>query len=143
MTLADSRATGPFTTRWYSDPVPNVAGGDSGETVPVWSVAPESVIVSPAPGQVLKRHAPQEVWGWAWADRGIDRVEVSVDDGTTWMEAQVEPRAERAWQRFVLSWRATDLGAVVLCSRAYSHDGATQPEFGRRNAIHRIEVRVV
>jgi hypothetical protein len=41
------------------------------------------------------------------------------------------------------SWCATDPGAVVLCSRAYSHDGATQPEFGRRNAIHRIEVKVV
>jgi sulfane dehydrogenase subunit SoxC len=143
MTLADTRATGPFTTRWYNDPVPNAAGGDSGKTVPVWSVAPESIIVSPAPAQALKRDTPQEVWGWAWADRGIDRVEVSVDGGATWMEAQVEPRAERAWQRFVLSWRATDLGAVVLCSRAYSHDGLTQPEFGRRNAIHRIEVKVV
>jgi sulfane dehydrogenase subunit SoxC len=143
MTLAETRATGPFTTRWYNDPVPNAAGRDSGKTVPVWSVAPESVIVSPATGQALKRDTPQEVWGWAWADRGIDRVEVSVDGGATWMEAQVEPRAERAWQRFVLSWRATDLGAVVLCSRAYSHDGVTQPEFGRRNAIHRIEVKVV
>ena len=113
------------------------------KTVPVWSVAPESVIVSPAPGQTLKRGTRQEVWGWAWADRGIDRVDVSVDGGATWMEAQVEPRMERAWQRFVLSWRATVPGVVVRCSSAYSHDGATQPEVGRRNAIHRIEVKVV
>ena len=55
----------------------------------------------------------------------------------------MEPRVERAWQRFVLSWRATDPGAVVLCSKAYAHDGASQPECGRRNAIHRIEVQVV
>jgi Mo-co oxidoreductase dimerisation domain len=143
MTIADTRAPGPFTRRWYNDPVPNAAGGDSETTVPVWSVAPESVIVSPAPGQALKRDAPQEVWGWAWADRGIDRVEVSVDGGAMWMEAQVEPHADRVWQRFVLSWRATDPGAVVLCSKAYSHDGARQPEFGRRNAIHRIEVKVI
>jgi DMSO/TMAO reductase YedYZ molybdopterin-dependent catalytic subunit len=143
MTVAETRATGAFTTRWYNDPVLNAAGEESGETVPVWSVAPESIIVSPAPGQGLKRDTPQEIWGWAWADRGIDRVEVSVDGGTTWMEAKVEPRAERAWQRFVLSWRATDPGAVVLCSEAYAHDGAGQPEFGRRNAIHRIEVKVI
>jgi DMSO/TMAO reductase YedYZ molybdopterin-dependent catalytic subunit len=143
MTVAKTRATGAFTTRWYNDPVPNAAGEDSGETVPVWSVAPESIIVSPAPGQALQRDTPQEAWGWAWSDRGIDRVDVSADGGATWTEAQVEPRAERAWQRFVFSWRATDPGAVVLCSQAYSRDGAGQPEFGRRNAIHRIEVKVV
>ena len=55
----------------------------------------------------------------------------------------MEPRVERAWQRFNLSWRAADPGTVVLFSRAYAHDGAGQPEFGRRNAIHRIEVKVV
>jgi DMSO/TMAO reductase YedYZ molybdopterin-dependent catalytic subunit len=139
MTVAETRATGAFTTRWYNDPVPDAAG----ETVPVWSVAPESIIVSPAPGQALQRDTRQEVWGWAWADCGIDRVDVSVDGAATWMEAQVERRAERSWQRFVLSWRASDPGAVVLCSKAYSHDGATQPELGRRNAIHRIQVKVV
>jgi sulfane dehydrogenase subunit SoxC len=143
MTVAATRASGPFTTRWYTDSVPNAAGGDAGKTVPVWSVAPESVIVSPEPGQALRRDTPHEVWGWSWADRGIDRVEVSVDGGATWREAQVEPRVERAWQRFVLSWRATDPGAIVLCSKAYAPDGASQPECGRRNAIHRIEVHVV
>jgi DMSO/TMAO reductase YedYZ molybdopterin-dependent catalytic subunit len=143
MTVAETRATGAFTTRWYNDPVANATEGTSGETVPVWSVAPESIIVSPAPGQALKRGRPQEIWGWAWADRGIDRVEASIDGGATWMEVQVEPRTERAWQRFVLPWRAADPGAVVLCSKAYSRDGVTQPEFGRRNAIYRIEVKVI
>src|SRR5262245_8385032 len=141
VTVAKTRATGAFTTRWYNDPVLNAAGEDSGETVPVWSIAPESVIVSPAPGQALKRDILQEVWGWAWADRGIQRVDVSVDGGATWTEAQVEPRAERAWQRFVFLWRVTSPGAVVLCCRAHALGGATQPDFGRRNAIHRIEDR--
>jgi sulfane dehydrogenase subunit SoxC len=143
MTVAEARATGAFTTRWYNDPIPNAGGEDSGKKVPVWSVAPESIIVAPAPGQTLKRDTPQEVWGWAWADRGIHRVDVSVDGGVTWTRAQVEARTERAWQRFVFSWRATGPGAVVLCARAHAHGGATQPAFGRRNAIHRIEVKVV
>jgi hypothetical protein len=54
----------------------------------------------------------------------------------------VEAREERAWQRFVLSWHP-DPGAALLCSKAYSHDGVGQSEFGRRNAIHRVEVTVV
>ena len=98
----------------------DAAGADTGETVPVWSIAPESVIVSPAPGQSLERGTLQEVWGWAWADRGIDRVEVSVDSGKTWRGAQMEPRAERAWQRFALSWAVTGPGPVVQCSQAFS-----------------------
>ena len=55
--------------------------------------------------------------------------------------AQVEPRTERAWQRFAVSWRAAEPGPVVLVRRAYSQDGGSQPESGRRNAIHRVEVR--
>lgn len=142
MTLAATRATGAFTTRWYNDPVLDAAGRRSDTTVPVWSVAPESVIVSPAPGQVLRRGAPQRIWGWAWADAGVHRVEVSVDGGATWMAADVEPRAGRSWRRFETSWRPTETGPVVLCSLASSDDGAKQPDFGRRNAIHRVEVKV-
>jgi hypothetical protein len=59
------------------------------------------------------------------------------------MEAQVEVREERGWQRFVLSWHPAKTGAVLLCSKAYAHGGVQQPEFGRRNAIHRVEVTVV
>ena len=143
ITIAETRATGPFTTRWYNDSVHNAAGNGRSETTPVYAVAPESIIVSPAPGQALQRETPQEVWGWAWADRGIDRVDVSADGGATWMEAQVEPRVQRAWQRFVLSWRPNGPGRIALCSKAYSSDGVSQPEFGYRNAIHRIDVKVV
>jgi DMSO/TMAO reductase YedYZ molybdopterin-dependent catalytic subunit len=52
MTLAESRASGPFTTRWYNDPVLDDAGRETGDTKPVWSIAPESLIVSPAPTRV-------------------------------------------------------------------------------------------
>ncbi len=44
MTLAEARATGPFTTRWYNDPVLDEIGHESSETTPVWSVAPGSLI---------------------------------------------------------------------------------------------------
>ena len=38
---------------------------------------------------------------------------------------------------------STGIGLVALCAKAYSSDGVRQPEFGYRNAIHRVEVKVV
>src|SRR5262249_14088438 len=71
LTLSDGRSAGPFTTRWYNDAVRDDAGRPTGATTPVWSIAPESVIVSPAPDQGLAVGAPVEIWGWAWADGGV------------------------------------------------------------------------
>ena len=78
--LADARADGPFTTQLYNDPV-------EGGTRPVWAVAPESVIVSPAPDAELGMQ-PIEIWGWAWADGGVAQVEISTDGGASWRQAQ-------------------------------------------------------
>src|SRR5262245_25165607 len=91
VTLADSRAGGPFTTRWYNDAVRDAAGRLTGATRPVWAVAPESVIVSPAPDHALTVGEPIEVWGWAWADGGVSAVELSADDAASWRPAAIEP----------------------------------------------------
>ena len=72
LTLMDTRAAGPFTTRWYNDVVRDAAGQPTGSTSPVWSIAPESVIVSPAPNQAVTAGEFFEIWGWAWADGGVD-----------------------------------------------------------------------
>jgi DMSO/TMAO reductase YedYZ molybdopterin-dependent catalytic subunit len=142
MTLAETRCAGAFTTRWYNDPVLEADGRDSGKTEPVWSVAPESVIVSPAPAATLARDVSLEIWGWAWADDGIERVDVSTDAGASWFPADVEAREGRAWQRFNALWRPIESGVHMLCSRAVSGTGAIQPLAGRRNAIYRVEVSV-
>lgn len=144
ITLAETRAGGAFTTRWYNDPI----GDDEGpttqvNTVPVWSVAPESVIVAPAPGESIGRDQPIEIWGWAWADDGIEQVEVSTDGGATWDLAEVEAREDRSWQRFSFFWRPAKPGLITLASRATSPERTTQPASGRRNAIHRVEIRVL
>jgi Bacterial Ig domain len=112
--------------------------------VPVWSIAPESVIVSPAPDQALRAGETIEIWGWAWADRGVSAVDVSVDGAPAAMRATVEPFAERAWQRFAVDWRPDERRDVCeLRSRAQSAAGHVQPESGARNAVHRVAVRVV
>jgi sulfane dehydrogenase subunit SoxC len=143
LTLADARATGQFTTRWYNDPVRDANGEPTGATTPVWSIAPESVIVSPAPDQQLAAGQAVEIWGWAWADGGVHVVDVSIDGASSWMPAAVEPTACRAWQRFTATGRPVDRRNRQLACRAQSHDGRRQPLAGARNAIHQVPVTIV
>jgi DMSO/TMAO reductase YedYZ molybdopterin-dependent catalytic subunit len=143
ITLADARATGQFTTRWYNDPVRDDAGQPTGATTPVWSIAPESVIVSPAPDRMLPVGEPVEIWGWAWADGGVSAIEISLDGASSWAPAAVDPAAGRAWQRFAATWRPGHRGSHRLASRATSRDERRQPPAGARNAIHHVPVTVV
>jgi sulfane dehydrogenase subunit SoxC len=142
LTLADARAAGPFTTRWYNDAVRDASGRPTGAAAPVWAIAPESAIVSPAPHQEVAAGEPVEVWGWAWADGGVDAVDLGADGEPGWTRAAVEPPAGRTWQRFTATWRPRRRGRHDLCSRAHSADGRSQPEAGARNAIHRVPVAV-
>jgi DMSO/TMAO reductase YedYZ molybdopterin-dependent catalytic subunit len=70
MTLAAQRAPGPFTARWDNDPVREGASHDTWATTPVWSIAPESLIVSPMASETIEVAAEQDIGGWAWADGG-------------------------------------------------------------------------
>ncbi len=142
VTLAEARASGPFTQHWYNDPVQGECASASGRTVPVWAIAPQSAIVAPAPDAAINASKATEIWGWAWADGGVGQVEISVDGGS-WQPALLEPVAERAWQRFTLSWLPAKCGAVTLASRATAASGECQPTSGRRNAIYRVSVSVV
>jgi DMSO/TMAO reductase YedYZ molybdopterin-dependent catalytic subunit len=141
VTLAPARAPGPFTTRWYNDPVADARVAASGLTQPVWAIAPQSVIVSPAPDATVNAAKATEIWGWAWADCGVSRVDVSVDGGS-WQPAALEPAADRAWQRFTLAWTPIERRAATLASRATAASGEFQPAAGRRNAIYRVPVNV-
>lgn len=143
ITFAASRATGPFTTRWYNDPVLDSAGRETGETAPVWAIAPESLIVTPAPDATIEVSVEQEIWGWAWADGGVASVEVRTGDQEAWLPADLEQSRGREWQRFTMRWSPRQRGAVTLASRATSKSGLVQPISGWRNAIHGVPVTVV
>ncbi len=141
LTLAATRAQGPFTTRWYNEPVHDAAGSARQQTAPVWSIAPQSVIVTPAPGAELAAGQATEIAGWAWADGGVRALDV-LADAETWQPAALEAPTGRAWQRFTLAWMPTRYGPATLASRAVSSRGDSQPESGRRNAIYRVPVTV-
>jgi DMSO/TMAO reductase YedYZ molybdopterin-dependent catalytic subunit len=140
LTLADARPGGPFTTRWYNDPVRDAAGQPTRVRVPVRSIAPESVIVSPSPEQTLRAGETVEIWGWAWADGGVAALEVSADGGSSFMPATLEPPAGRAWQRFTAPWIPERNGKHELWSRATAAGGQGQPRNGARNSIYRVAV---
>lgn len=139
--LADRRSDSPFTTRWYNDPVRDREGRPTGAMQPVWSIAPEAVVVAPASGARLEVGAPVEIWGWAWADGGVDHVELSPDGGETWFPADLESADDRSWQRFRCTWTPPAAGALTLSVRARAGD-RVQPAAGARNAIHTVNVLV-
>jgi DMSO/TMAO reductase YedYZ molybdopterin-dependent catalytic subunit len=142
MTLVECRAPGPFTTRWYNDPVLDGTGVDTGQTTPVWSIAPESLIVSPMPHEPIEQSVERDIWGWAWADGGVRNVYVRTDDAATWRRAELDPWRGREWQRFSMRWMPRQRGTVGLASLAEAMGGLLQPIAGRRNAIHNVPVNV-
>ena len=139
--LAEQRAQGLFTTALYNDTLgaADVAAGLPSRR-PVWALAPESIIVAPAPDTTVAVGQPIEIWGWAWSFRGIAAVEISVDGGKGFMSAVLEPRRGWAWQRFSLPWRPSSRGEAQLCARALEADGRGQPREGARNAIHAVRI---
>ena len=88
----------------------------------------KSVILSPSGGDKMVPGQFREISGIAWSGRGkIKAVDVSVDGGRTWREAQLEgPVLDKAITRFKLPWR-WDGGPLVLQSRAIDETGNIQP----------------
>ncbi len=88
--------------------------------------------------------------GRAWAGRlSVSRVEVSVDSGSTWSEAQVgEAASPYTWRSWTFLWNAKP-GAYTLCVRATDSEGNVQPldqqwNFGGygNNGVQRVDVIV-
>jgi DMSO/TMAO reductase YedYZ molybdopterin-dependent catalytic subunit len=60
-------------------------------------------------------------------DRGVDRVQVSVDDGGTWDEARLTyRRSQMAWVLWTFTWTPGQSGEYRLAVRAIDGTGAVQ-----------------
>jgi len=72
--------------------------------------------------------------GWAFAgSRGISRVELSADGGTTWFPATVKDAlAVNAWQFWSAAWAPPSPGDYSLKVRAVDGSGGIQPGTWRR-----------
>jgi sulfane dehydrogenase subunit SoxC len=88
----------------------------------------KSIITAPSGGQRLAQRGFHEIRGIAWSGHGkIARVEVSVDGGASWHDAELQqPVLTRAVTRFRLPWQWTG-ETVVIQSRAIDETGYVQP----------------
>ena len=113
------------------------------------TIKPISRIDTPVDRDVL-RPEPTAIGGVAWAGiAGVDRVEVSTDDGDTWTPAElVEQPGPYAWVVWRLPWTPTD-GTYDITVRLIDGSGALQPDNGDSplpdgaSGWHRITVGVI
>ena len=121
-------------TRWetskYTDPLP-------GGKVRMFSfeMDAKSIITSPAYPERLTGPGWWAVRGLAWSGRGrITRVDVSIDGGRQWTEAELlTPIAPKAQVRFQHMWQWTGNDSLLM-SRAVDETGYVQPTFAQLRA---------
>jgi sulfane dehydrogenase subunit SoxC len=108
------------------------ADGDAG--APVTRMLPRSLTIPPGIPDFMTRERFLDAGrcvleGRAWSGWGpVERVEVSVDGGASWADAQLgEPLGERAWRGWSFAWDASEPGSHVISSRATDAAGNTQP----------------
>lgn len=157
-----------LTRIWLRDQIhdgPKMTG--SSYRVPNRPVAPgekvakeDFVIINAMPVKSLITH-PQsglesgeknvEVRGHAWAgDRKIKRVDLSIDFGATWMEADLDdPVNDHAWQNFKANVAFPQKGYYEIWARATDSEGVMQPfaiawnpKGYLNNSMHRVAVTV-
>jgi DMSO/TMAO reductase YedYZ molybdopterin-dependent catalytic subunit len=131
-----NRASGPFTTDWY-----NEDRTEGGVTVrhPVWKVAPNSIIVEPAPNTLLTSEFVT-VRGWAWGESEIVAVDISADHGETWVSCDVYKRKEFEWQAYAGLIRLKNRQSEII-AKATSKNGSVQPTASWRNSVSSTSVR--
>jgi hypothetical protein len=80
------------------------------------------------PRDAAEINGPTPVAGVAFAgDRGISKVEVSVDGGNTWGEAVLKkPASPYSWVLWAYDWTPTNKGTYTVVVRAYDGAGNLQ-----------------
>jgi DMSO/TMAO reductase YedYZ molybdopterin-dependent catalytic subunit len=109
--------------RYYRDEAVGTPGAP-----PVAAMRVNSLISSPASGDVVDQGA-HEIRGAAWAGGSpIASVEVSVDAGP-WQPAELVGEPEPfAWRRWRFDWPGAPAGRHSIRSRATAADGSVQPD---------------
>jgi sulfite dehydrogenase (cytochrome) subunit A len=120
-------------------------------TVPINRLSLRSIFVRPEPGERLPRDQSFEAQGLAFdSGYGIQRVELSTDDGASWQEARLDPDLGKySWRRWRFRWAPSAAGQYKLRVRASNRAGQQQPArlWNRggymRNVVEQVEVKVL
>ena len=104
-------------------------GNLAAETIPIHRMSLRSLFVRPEPGERVPAKTAFEIQGLAFdGGSGVERVEVSTNDGQTWQSAQLDPDLGRySWRRWRLHWNPPASGKHQLQVRAFSRAGEQQP----------------
>ena len=101
---------------------------------PVTRIEPRALLAPPGFPDFMSRTrvarpGPVRLEGRAWSGWApVDRVEVSVDDGSSWVDADLGPEhGAWAWRGFATVWDAVP-GQHVLRVRAHDRSGRSQPD---------------
>ena len=93
-----------------------------------WVMEAKSVVTSPSPEKPILHKGIQQLRGLAWSGKGkIKRVDVSLDGGKNWRNAQLHaPIMSKSLVRFTLpfEWSGEEL---LIQSRAIDETGYVQP----------------
>jgi sulfite oxidase len=129
-----------------------VLKGEQGtpEGAPVTHQRVRAVIAYPADGTTLPCTAIR-IAGTAWSGEApVERVELSMDGGRSWIEANAKPSSPGAASTWSLTWNPPGAGAYTIITRATDRRGNTQPSqpgwniYGyANNVVQRIRVSIV
>lgn len=89
-----------------------------------------SKIVTPFNQSTVPLDETSLIGGVAFSgDRGISRVEISLDSGETWVDAEVEDAlSDSSWVRWYYDWTPEADQSYRITARAYDADGTAQTE---------------
>jgi sulfane dehydrogenase subunit SoxC len=104
-----------------------------------FEMEPGGVITFPSGAQQLHGTGFYEISGLAWSGGGaVHRVEISVDGGRTWKDAQLQaPVLKKAHTRYRLPWN-WDGQEAVLMSRTTDDTGDIQPSLAEFTKIWHV-----
>jgi DMSO/TMAO reductase YedYZ molybdopterin-dependent catalytic subunit len=136
LSVKSSRAPGIFASHFYNRADSTSPTGSSS----VWAVEPNSMIVHPSPGACLK--GPKiSIYGWAWAASEISNVRVSLDNGASWVLADLDSRSDTSWQRYAISVNVSR-GKHCVVAQATTVTGEEQSLQTGRNHVHTVQFEV-
>lgn len=129
--LIEKEHEGFFVKTAYRYPNKPVAPGTAvppQDMVPLTGLVVKSFINAPLEGAQFKPGRVR-IAGFAWAgELNIAKVEVSMDNGSTWTPARLGKERERyAWQSFAHEFNITRPGSYLLMARATDEKGNVQP----------------
>lgn len=106
------------------------------EGEPCTSIPLKSIIVQPANGDTVPRGSLVILGAAYGGDSEISGVDVSVDGGASWLEAELIGPGERyAWRQFQFVHNAEQSGELTIMARAKNSEGELQPLAAEWNVL--------